>query len=425
MNQANLADPHKNQSALSGRNVAEASNIHKRFGATQALYDVSVQIKEGEIHGLVGRNGAGKSTLVSIITGLLAQDAGHIFLQSEPAPRLLDREKWRRLVACVYQKPTIVPALSVAENLFLGNLPLSSRDFVRWSEMRRLAREALLEWGIQIDVNAEASQLSINQRHLMEMWEGALLLGTRFIILDEPTAGLEAGDITLLFERIRSLQASGVSFIYISHHLQEVFEICHRVTVLRDGRIVTSRDIGDISRMEMVSAMVGERKTKPHLKTSSDQPACLPTGKMAPILEVRDLMVEDSCEGVNLQIYPGECVGLAGHRGSGITAVADSIVGLVPYRTGEIEVQSRLLARPTGQDGSAGVGYVPEDRYTRGFIWCMSVVDNVTLPILDRLGRWGLISLKKQRAETNRLVKELDIKVASVNQQLCELSRRE
>ena len=423
----NQPKPVKTPNGLSGGNgriIAEAKNVFKRFGATQALSDVSVQIREGDIHGLVGRNGAGKSTLVGVLTGLLAPDAGQLFLQSKPVPRLSEREAWRRLVACVYQKPTVVPALSVAENLFLGNLPLTSGDLVRWGEARRLAREALQEWGIDIDEKTEASKLTVNQRHLVEIIR-ALLLGTRFIILDEPTAGLEAGDIRLLFERIRSLRASGVSFVYISHHLDEVFELCDRVTILRDGQKVMSKDIDDLSRMEMVSAMVGSRKvtTPASENVSLNQPTHQSTERNVPLLDVRDLTVEGFCKAVDLQVYPGECVGLAGHRGSGITAVADSIVGLISYKTGQVKLLSRLLV-PGRPDKAvkAGVGYVPEDRYTRGFVGCMSVSDNVTLPVLDRLGRWGLVSFRKQRTEADRLVKELDIKVASIKQQLYELS---
>lgn len=424
MNKQKPSETPNGRSTAKCRFIAETKNIFKRFGATQALSDVSVQIREGEIYGLVGRNGAGKSTLVGLLTGLLAPDAGRLFLQSKPAPRPSEREAWRRAVACVYQKPTVVPALSVAENLFLGNLPLTSGNFVRWSEMRRLARQALLEWGIDIDENIEAARLTVNQRHLVEIIR-ALLLGTRFIILDEPTAGLEAGDIRLLFERIRGLRASGVSFIYISHHLDEVFELCDRVTVLRDGRKVISRDIKDLSRMDMVSAMVGSREVaaQPSLKVSSHQCTFQSHDREMPVLDVRGLTVEGFCKEVNLQVYAGECVGLAGHRGSGITAVADSIVGLILYKSGQVKLFSRLLV-PGRPDKAvqAGVGYVPEDRYNRGFVGCMSAADNMTLPILNRLGRWGLVSLKRQRAEAGRLVKELDIKVASIKQQLNELS---
>ena len=290
--------------------------------------------------------------------------------------------------------------------------------------MRQIAREALAEWGIDIDVTTEASKLTVNQRHLVEIIR-ALLLGTRFIILDEPTAGLQAGDITLLFERIRNLQASGVSFIYISHHLQEVFELCHAVTVLRDGKIITSKNICDFSKVDMVSAMVGQRDTvsaERHRMASNHQENLIEAEKK-PLLEIRDLSIEGLCEDVNMVIHSGECVGLAGHRGSGITAVADSIVGLMSYPKGAIYLNSRLLdpGRPD-KAVQAGVGYVPEDRYTRGFVWCMDVADNITLPVLNQFGKLGLLSLSRQHRETGSLVDELGIKVASIRQQVCELS---
>jgi simple sugar transport system ATP-binding protein len=418
------SEAHDGAPAARGRIVAEAKNVSKKFGVTQALSDVSIQIPEGVIHGLVGRNGAGKSTLVALLTGLQAPDRGQVFLQSKPAPSLADRDKWRRLVACVYQKPTVVPALSVAENLVLGNLPLASRGLVRWGEMKRRARAALQEWGIDIDVNVEASRLNVNQRQLVEIIR-AVLLGSRFIILDEPTAGLGARDIALLFDRVRTLQSNGVSFLYISHHLEEVFSLCHCVTVLRDGKVVASRDIKGLSRAELVSAMVGERKGvvtasgKGLLGGGSHAP--LEAG--APVLEISGLSAEGHYRDVCLQVRAGECVGLAGHRGSGAVAIADTIAGLIPHQAGRILLRARPL-RPNRPDEAirAGVGYVPEDRYARGFVWCMSIADNVTLPVLDRLRRWGLLSLPKQRAEASRLASGLDMKIAGITQELRELS---
>jgi simple sugar transport system ATP-binding protein len=412
------------ESVARGRIVAEVKGVSKKFGATQALSDVSIQIHEGMIQGLVGRNGAGKSTLVALLTGLQAPDQGQVFLASKPAPPLADREKWRQLVACVYQRPTVVSSLSVAENLVLGNLPTISNTLVRWREVKRLARDALQEWGVDIDVNVEASRLSVNQRQLVEIIR-AVLLGSRFVILDEPTAGLEAKDISLLFDRVRKLQSNGVSFLYISHHLEEVFSLCHCVTVLRDGRVIATRAIGNLSRAELVSAMVGERKGsvtsfgRGLLKEGSRPTADANT----PVLEIRDLSAAGCYKAVNIQVRPGECVGLAGHRGSGAVAIADTVAGLMSYDTGSILLSCRPL-RPNRPDESvrAGVGYVPEDRYARGFVWCMGVADNVTLPVFNRLKRWGVLSPSRQREEALRLAKGLDMKIATIRQELRELS---
>jgi simple sugar transport system ATP-binding protein len=416
----------KNPNCLSNVNtkiMCEAKNIYKHFGATQALNGVSIKVLDSEIHGLVGKNGAGKSTLVGILTGLIVPDNGEVFFQTKPAPRPTDRSAWRKIVGCVYQKPTIVPTLSVAENLFLGNLPINSNGFLQVKKMKKMAHEALLEWNIDIDIDIKASELTANHRNLVEIIR-ALLLGARFIILDEPTAGLEAREISMLFDRIHSLQASGVSFIYISHHLEEVFEICQKVTIFRDGQVVTSKDIGNLSRQEMIFAMMGEKKSQPHIKKEIlNQLSPQLTEQKSALLDVQCLTVDNLCEDINFQIFSGECVGLVGHKGSGITAVADSIAGLTQYKSGIIKLDSNII--PKGRPDKAikeGVGYVPEDRYVRGFIGCRSIADNIMLPVLRRFSRLGILSLAEQCNETKKLVKALNIKVASVNQHLNELS---
>lgn len=181
--------------------LVEAKGISKRFGSTQALSEMSLEIRPGEIHALLGRNGAGKSTLVSILTGLVEPDAGSVSFDGRPAPSTADRDGWQRLAACVYQYPTVVPDLSIAENLVLGNLSTIRGGRIDWSAMRRRAVEALGEWGVDLDVDAPAGRLHVDQRQIVEITR-ALLLGTRFIILDEPTAGLTAAEVQALFERI-------------------------------------------------------------------------------------------------------------------------------------------------------------------------------------------------------------------------------
>jgi simple sugar transport system ATP-binding protein len=402
--------------------VAEGRNISKRFGATQALRDVSIEIRAGEIHALVGRNGCGKSTFVGVISGLLAQDAGAVYLQSEPAPGRSDRRRWRELVACVYQKPTVVPSISVAENLFLGSWPSSSMGAVRWKEMRQRAQQSLSEWNVNVDPRTEASELTVSERKVVEIVR-ALVLGTRFVILDEPTAGLEASETSRLFERIQSLQENGVAFLYISHHLDEVFELAHRVTVLRDGCKVATRDMRDLSKDQLIADMVGQTGSA---KVASSQRSTGPhpsRTKYSAVLDVRNLTVDGSCADVSLRVFAGECVGLAGHAGSGSTAVADSIVGLSAYQAGEIVVGDKPL--PANRPATAiemGVGHVPQDRYKRGFVASMSLMDNATQPILHRLGRLGLVSPSAQESEAKLLVQSLDIKAESTRQEMSQLS---
>ena len=204
--------------------VAETIKVSKRFGASQALSDVSVVIQAGESRALVGRNGAGKSTLVAMLTGIIPPDSGSIRLAGEDAPAIGERQKWRDRVACVYQKSTLIPDLTVAENLFLNSQPTTALgSWISWSQLRHQAESVLADWGLDVDVAVEAGTLSVEKRHIVEIAR-ALRQGSRFIILDEPTAELEGREVARLFERIVHLRQSGVTFLYISHYLEEIYE---------------------------------------------------------------------------------------------------------------------------------------------------------------------------------------------------------
>ena len=236
--------------------VGTAQGVWKAFGETQALRDVSLDVGAGECHGLVGRNGAGKSTLVAILTGLIRPDRGVVRLGAEAAPALADRATWQRLVACVYQKSMVVPSLTVAENVFLNRATGNDHGIVNWRAMRSRARQVMLDWGFDLDVNRLARDLTVEQRQVVEIAR-ALSVGARFLILDEPTASLEKAAIERLFESIRRLKGSGVGILYISHHLEEIYEVCDRVTVLRDGVRVLSTPVSEIKTDRLVEAMVG------------------------------------------------------------------------------------------------------------------------------------------------------------------------
>src|SRR5258708_706148 len=237
--------------------VGEALNVSKTFGETRALVDVSLEVTAGECHGLVGRNGAGKSTLVTLLTGLNRPDRGSIRLDGQPAPSLADRTAWLERAACVYQKSMVVPPLTVAENVFL-NRPTSERNssLVNWRRMRERAHAVMLEWGFEVDVDEAAGSLTVEQRQVVEIAR-ALSIGGRFLILDEPTAALEKAAVERLFERVRRLREGCFGILYISHHLEEIYEICDRVSVLRDGALVAEGEVEDIDQAHLVAAMVG------------------------------------------------------------------------------------------------------------------------------------------------------------------------
>jgi simple sugar transport system ATP-binding protein len=398
--------------------IVESIGVSKRFGATEALRSVSVSIAERESRALVGRNGAGKSTLVALLTGLARPDSGEIRLRGTSAPDVAARGRWREMVACVYQRSTVIPSLSVGENLFLNSHP-GSRSLVSWKSLAAEGRELLQEWRIDVDVDAPASQLSVGQGQLVEIAR-ALRLGSRFVILDEPTARLEASEVARLFEHMRRLQAEGVAFLYISHHLEEIYEVCDTVTILRDGVVVMTAAVGDLAKDEIVSAMVGPAGT-----ASAVGPDAPTRDRIVgvPVLRVRDLTIDDWCADISFEVGTGEFVGLAGLAGCGKAQVADAITGLVVPDGGDILVAEQPTSPGRVDRAIAlGIGFVPGDRHARGFCSNLSTEENLTMSVLDRLGRFGLVDPGLRTRNAQRLIDDLDIVASSPRQPIAELS---
>jgi len=385
--------------------AVEAIEITKRYGPTVALDQAHIRVLPGETHALVGRNGAGKSTLVSILTGLQAPDTGHVRFDGTAAPRLSDRDAWRRHVACVYQKTTIIPELTVAENLLLNRYDRGRSGLISWRSLRRRARDLLATWSVDVDVDAKAKDLSVEQRQFVEIAR-ALSFGARLIILDEPTAQLDAGAIARLFGHIRDLQAQGVTFLYISHHLQEIYEICDMVTVFRDARHILTAPVAELPRGELVAAMTGEA-------TALDVPRSrtAPTGDAGVILDVAGLSLDGLFDDITFQVGASEIVGLAGAGGSGKTEVAETVVGLRAPDAGAVTVDGHTpRAGDVGDALTSGVGFVPQDRHHQGLVAGMSVADNTTLTIPKRLGTAGFLSTRRRDAIAGTLIDALAIK---------------
>jgi simple sugar transport system ATP-binding protein len=404
------------RAATSRPPVAEAQGIQKSFGPTAALTDVSIAVREGECHALVGRNGAGKSTLVAVLTGLIKPDRGRILLAGEKAPSLADRAAWQERVACVYQHSKVVPTLTVAENLFLNRF---DRRFVSWRAMRAGARKILDEWGFDLDVDLLASELSVEQRQVVEIAR-ALTIGARFLILDEPTASLEGRAVDRLFGHVHRLKESGVGIMYISHHLEEIYRICDTVTVVRDGRHILTGEVSELDQDAVIGAMVGTAV----VPVSSSASAL---GREAPLrLKVDGLTVRSVTGGVDdvsLEVRAGECVGLVGLRGSGSSTVGDVVAGLITPDSGSVLLDGRPLAYGKVDGALArGVGYVPEDRHARGFVSLLGVDENLTLPIYPRISRFGIVSIRRRSAAADDLVDRLQVVASSRAQPVGELS---
>ena len=430
------------------RPVVEAAGISKRFGSTQALRDVDLALAHGRCLGLVGRNGAGKSTLVSVLSGIYAADSGRVSFSGEPAPALGDVTGWRRRIATVHQHSMVVPALTVAENVFLGRQP-GQGGLVDWRQMQDQARALMREWGFPIDVRLPCARLTVEQRQIVEIAR-TIASGTRCLLLDEPTAALERDATARLFDRVRQLTASGVAVLYISHHLEEVFEICQDVAVIRDGEMVLTAATAAVTKEQLVAAMVGPAAAAGpaaadlaaarspltrSLETSSQGTSATVagvtgvtgvTGATARLTvdHVSAASLRGSLRDISLEIAPGERVGVTGLLSGGVSTLARVVAGAQAYESGRVLVDGRPLT-PGRPDLAllAGVGYIPEDRQAEGFVPLLGVAENATMTIVDRLaGRVGWLRPQARARAAGPLTRRLSVVSAGLAQPVGELS---
>jgi simple sugar transport system ATP-binding protein len=396
--------------------IVEAIDVSKRYGATVALNKAHIRVMPGESHALVGRNGAGKSTLVGILTGLRVPDTGEVRFAGERAPAAGDREGWRRHVACVYQHSTIIPDLTVGENLFINHQP-ERGGFISWSTLQRRAQEVLDRWNVNVAQDMRAGDLKVEERQLVEIAR-ALSYGARFIILDEPTAQLDGDEIKRLFTRIRELQAQGVTFLFISHHLQEVYEICQEVTVLRDARHIVSAPVADMPKDRLIEAMTGEQV---QFGFADAVGRTLPADA-AVALKVERIAGEDFKD-VSFAIRRGEVIGISGATSSGRLGVAEAVAGLASFSSGSISIEGAPL-RPGSVPAALalGVGCVPKSRHVEGLVLGQSVADNTTMTIAGKLGPFGFISPRRRVEVTRDAIRRLGIVTEGPEQPVSSLS---
>lgn len=397
--------------------VVSAQGVGKRYGPTVALSDVSLTVHPGESHALVGRNGAGKSTLVSILTGLSKTDTGHVEFGGVPAPPLSKQDDWKRAVACVYQHAMVVPQLTVAENLFLNRQ--SGKGFaIGWQRLRRQAKDLLESWDVHVDVDTPAGELSVEDRQFVEIAR-ALSYGARFIVLDEPTAQLDSQAIERLFDRMRQMQANGVTFLFISHHLHEVYEVCQAVTVLRDAKHILTAPVSEVGRADLIDAMTGEQGGLSVRDASAREALASDADEVLTV----DGLSGDGFHDVGFRIHRGEVIGLAGSNASGKHQVAETVYGLRSPSSGAVKVEGKAL-KPGDIPAAirAGIGCVPRDRHHEGLVLDHSIMDNATLSILDRMGKGGLASPSVRYSKASRALKDYDIVAADADQPVSDLS---
>ncbi|AXF20403.1 multidrug ABC transporter ATP-binding protein [Burkholderia pyrrocinia] len=417
MNATAVADNHREGAADRPALAVSTHSLCKSFGSVRVLKDVSLQVPTGDSRALVGRNGAGKSTLVAMLTGLFEPTSGTVEFGGRPAPALNNRNAWRETIACVYQRWTIIPTLSVGENLLLNRQNPNGGAWINWRRSFDYAADVLRSWGLDVNPNTPAWRLSVEQRQIVEIGR-ALLQGSRLLVLDEPTAELERREVSRLFDRIKALQESGITFMYISHHLEEIYEICQSVSVMRDGELVADSLLEDMPKASLVEAMVGASGTA--LRRSSSPP---PSDAVPVTATIEALSLKDKLDGVSFTIRQGECLGVAGLAGSGKDELGEVIAGLRTPDAGVIRLDGKQV--PMGDPVGArkcGVGFVPRDRHEAGLLPQLSIAENITVSINDTFGWGGFISPRRQAESARQLMDSLGVVASSQSQPIGELS---
>ena len=405
--------------------ILELHGIVKRFPGVTALDSVDLAVAPGEIHALVGQNGAGKSALIKVLSGAYTADAGEMRLAGAPYSPRTPLNALEAGIRVVYQEFNQLPYLSVAENLLFERLPRRYGVMLDRGVLARRATELLKRVGLQIAPGARLEHLGIAQRQLVEIAKALSSTG-RLLVLDEPTATLTPREVTRLFQIIRAVRASGVTVIYVSHHLQEIFELCDRVTVLRNGRRIESFAVAETNAPELVRLMVGrplEAATHAIEEEAAVEAGTPPAPNREPALRIKGLRVQGGPEAVSFELNYGEIVGFAGLVGSGRTELLRAIFGADRRDAGEVYLDGRHVAFDSPADAVRHrVCLLTENRKEEGLVLPMPVRVNVTLTDLARLSRAGLLRRETESAIARHWVKELDVRCKSLEQPARELS---
>ena len=394
--------------------ILEMRNISKSFGGVHALRDVSFECRPGTVNALVGENGAGKSTLIKVLSGALSADSGEILFKGELHRGFSTREALNRGISVIYQELALVSQMTVVENIFLGREPRNALGLIDHSRIKSEAEALLSQLGLRIDLDTEVGDLSVAFQQMVEIAK-ALSKNADLIVMDEPSAILAGHELEQLFIIIHSLVKRGVSIIYISHRLEEVFRIADVVTVLKDGQLVATKSINDLNRADLVKMMVG-RTLEEIFPASTNQP-----GKS--VLIAKDISTDTVLERVSLDLRKGEIIGLAGMVGSGRTELARALFGADPLTYGSIIINGKtaVFKNPTEAIKNK-ISLVPEDRKEQGLFTELPIRNNITMPILKKISQWGFLNRLKEQEIIDQSKKQLSIAMTSGSQEVQYLS---
>ncbi|MEX0929213.1 MAG: sugar ABC transporter ATP-binding protein [Balneolales bacterium] len=394
--------------------ILSMSHIRKEFPGVVALDDVSFRLQKGEVHILLGENGAGKSTLMKILSGAYGKDRGNIFLDGEETQILNPRHAQKLGIGIIYQEFNLNPHMTVAENIFLGREPVNRLGIIDEKKLNRTAREIIQDLGVNIDAGKKISEIGIARQQMVEVAK-ALSLNARILIMDEPSAPLTRNEITRLFEMIRRLAKRGVSIVYISHRMSEIYEIGDRVTVLRDGKNVGTRNIAEIDRRDLIRLMVNRDLDERYPSRTAE------VGEE--ILRVEGLERKGVLTNINFRLHRGEILGIAGLMGSGRTELARAIYGVDPVSAGKIYVRNKLANINSPRKAiRLGMGFLTEDRKSEGLVLVLSVKENITVPSLHKYLKFGVLNFKRELETVNGYIESLSIKTPGANQMVINLS---
>lgn len=392
--------------------ILTLKNITKEFPGVKALDDVTINIERGTIHGLVGENGAGKSTLIKILAGIYQPNKGEIILDGKPCRFNSPIEARRAGISVVHQEIKLAEPLSVAENMFLGNVQLKN-GLVDWKGMRRRAREIVEDLGMDIDINAQVSSLTVAKKQIVEIMH-AINNNSRILIMDEPSAVLTDRELEVMFRIVKQLRDKGITIIYISHRLDEIFGLCSNVSVLRDGRHIDTIPVASIDRQGLINMMVGREMGQEYPKEVGNVGGT--------ILEVKNLS-RGILQDISFEVKSGEVFGISGLVGAGRTELARAILGIDKPESGEVYVRGKKVHYRTFADAIRdGLGLIPEDRKLQGLVQIMSVKRNTTLVNMKRVLRAGVISSSLEETLSKEYADKLHVVTPSMETEVQYLS---
>lgn len=395
--------------------ILRIERISKNFPGVKALNKVDFDLKYGEVHALVGENGAGKSTLMKILSGLYEKDSGDIYLEGQKIEIKNPRVAISNGISTIYQDLMTVPNISVAENLMLGNLPRNKLGVINWKKLEEKVNNFLKSLSIDLNAKEIVSNLSTARQQLLEIAK-ALIRNSKIIIMDEPTASLTEEEKNILFKIINDVKSRGISVIYISHRIEEIFEIADRVTVLRDGQKIISKIIGDTNHDEIANFMVGRKINDMYEDRNLNI-------KEEVILEVRNFNKINYFKNISFCLYKGEILGFAGLVGAGRSELMKSLFGIIPKDSGEIILSGEKVDIKSPKKAiELGFGFVMEDRKIESLMLNLPIDNNITAASLKKISKIGVLNKKKERSISLDYVKKLSIKCFSLNQNVINLS---